>query len=455
MKDEKIRKVLEKDKDVNIKDCFKELKISDHVIKKGKAYAEIITSLLKKPVECIGILNSPIGNEFANDIFLAYDQHVQNSKVRITSDGFDKTSRELKDKNLLPNGIFHSHADFDPFMSPTDEVNFNMVKGALYANNKKKISSERKILATGPFELDYYMNSKKGRFIEAISNDFPPKKMYMEFEEFFKLSDLSLKKIELVESNFLNYAISMVVNCKNSKPYFYLAIQNPKTNEEIFLSNNNDLELKIIKSENKKINKSKLEEELINRVYYKGDLLKNILSKKAVEVKSDFKNDKKSVIEKPDKKEYRFSIEQFNNNVKKYENKLRDIFYSPLNVEKIKSLKELYNSLEDSINEIKTNNIQDKEIYLKKLSRIYDIIHTNKTDTLNLIEKKISKYKGKINQTNNLVEKYSTGAIVFNRENKIRKVENEKEILQNKLSKYNLIYNSLNEIGDKNSKYNS
>jgi len=476
MRNEKIRKVLEKDEneEIDIEDSFKELKISNYVKEKGKAYAKLITELLKQPVECAGFLTAPRDdNAFPKDIFLAYDQHVQNAKVRVSAEGINKSGNDIKKNNNLSLGIFHSHADFNPFLSPIDDVNFNMLKGVIYLNNKKMVSSDRIIFAKGPFKLDYHLNDRKDPFYEIISNDIPPKKFYMEVEEFIKKSDLKIKKLEVVDPIYVNYAISMIVNAIDSEPYFYIGVQDPKTKEEIFLDSKKDFDVDYVKQDKQKVDYDKIEEELVNRVYFNGELLKDILSKKIIAVENRFKNksvkeDLEKVIDVKEEKTkkrkepkeesnevYLFSDEDFNREMNFYKRKLENIFGTQFSKEKIEPLKDTYNSLKAYKKEIESIDEENKEKYLSRIDNLFDEINENKENIINKLEVKIRGCINKLSNTDDLIEKYSSGFLVLNRSKRIIGEKENKYSLEEKLSELKPLCHFLKYLGGQNTEYNN
>ena len=99
--------------------------ITRSALGKAYAYARLACEVLEESVECYGFLVTPKSakDRIVRDVYLAPNQHVSSADVKIDGESIIQSGREIDKNGYRVLGWWHSHADFDPFHSGTDDEN--------------------------------------------------------------------------------------------------------------------------------------------------------------------------------------------------------------------------------------------------------------------------------------------------------------------------------------------
>src|SRR3989344_3080108 len=216
-------KVDDNAKDNNQRKLFSNVYISRGALKKAFAYARLVCDVYGEKVECYGYLINPKDKKdrIVRDIYLAPEQDVSSSGVKIMGESVIESGRDIDKMGYKILGWWHSDASFDTFHSGTDDENMLSVLNSIAPINYR-VRYHRKRLLNGNLGTKISENS-----IEIFEKDKRNKKLILNLSE----GNGELKRFiadSLVHNmqSRTGFAYSIVVNALGSKPYAEIATRN-------------------------------------------------------------------------------------------------------------------------------------------------------------------------------------------------------------------------------------
>ncbi len=195
--------------------------ITRSALNKAYTYARLACDVLEESVECYGYLITPkdAKDRIARDIYFAPNQDVSSTHVRIEGESIIESGRAIDKMSYRVLGWWHSHADFDPFHSGTDDENMMKVLNAIAATNF--VTTYRHMpLMSGELEV-----RRRGRDIEIYDVNNSNKKLRLNLgSKDFNAQDLGI--VKGITTNMpvrTGFAYSVVVNARGDKPYCEVA----------------------------------------------------------------------------------------------------------------------------------------------------------------------------------------------------------------------------------------
>jgi len=194
--------------------------ITRSALNKANTYARLVCDVLEKSAECYGYLISPRGikDRLVRDVYLAPNQ-VSSCDVKVSGEEVISAGRDIDKMGYKVLGWWHSHADFDPFHSGTDDENMMKVLNAIAATNF--VTTYRPMpLMSGELGV-----RRRGTNVEIYEVNNPHKKFRLNLSsEEFKARDLGIVKSLVADMPArVGFAYSIVVNARGDKPYCEVA----------------------------------------------------------------------------------------------------------------------------------------------------------------------------------------------------------------------------------------
>lgn len=240
--------------------------ITKSALKKAYTYARLACDVLKESVECYGYLITPknLADRVAREVYLAPNQEVGAAEVKLEGESVIKSGREIDKMGYRVLGWWHSHADFEPFHSGTDDENMMKILNAIAPINF--VATNRQMpLMSGEIKV-----RRRGNGIELYDAHNPNKAFRLNLDsENFNKKDLGI--VKSITANLpvrVGFAYSVVVNAAGSKPYCEIATKDfcglcysgeeRSTKSRLIVLNQNPFEIdekQIVKDIKKKIKK--------------------------------------------------------------------------------------------------------------------------------------------------------------------------------------------------------
>ena len=205
------------------KELFSRLYVTSYTLEKARAYAKLAKDRQGEFTECYGFLLGDANrrSRLANDIYFTPGQKVNAAHVLIPAKKVIEAGRYIRkylpDKKII--GWWHSHANFNPFHSGTDDENLKIVTNQIAPTKYLNIYEEKdffngEIRATrnnGSFYIcDKHNNSRR---LEIALQDLDGN----------PLKGIVIGRVKVRMPVEVGYAYSMVVNALGDRPYGEIA----------------------------------------------------------------------------------------------------------------------------------------------------------------------------------------------------------------------------------------
>jgi len=204
------------------KNLFSKLYICRPALEKAQLYARLIKDETGKHTECIGycITGENNKNRLIEDIYFAPDQINGSADTKLEAEAVIKAGREIRAMKKRVLGWWHSHADFSPFHSGTDDENIETVLDQIGSGNYSRIYTEINLLGD---EIKKVKLDESSLAIGDRSN--LSKRLEITFDDNYKnpLIGIPLKKVVLRMPQKVGFAYSLVVNARGDTPFGKIA----------------------------------------------------------------------------------------------------------------------------------------------------------------------------------------------------------------------------------------
>jgi len=247
--------------------------ITRSALGKAYAYARLACEVLEESVECYGFLVTPKSakDRIVRDVYLAPNQHVSSADVKIDGESIIQSGREIDKNGYRVLGWWHSHADFDPFHSGTDDENMMKVLNAIAATNFVRTYTQMPLIG-GEIKV-----RRRGKDVEFYDSDNPGKKVRLNLDS----KDFDARDLRIVRSITAKipvrtgFAYSIVVNAKGDKPYCEIATKDfcwaCYDGEERSVKSR----LKVVNQDAFEIDEKQIAKEIIKKIVSGGEKIKN------------------------------------------------------------------------------------------------------------------------------------------------------------------------------------
>ncbi len=282
-----------KNEDVNY--LFSKYKITSYAKNKIQKYADRVAALYGKPIEVLGFNTAPI-NSFDNihyDAFLALNQTVSSGLCDQNSlkSYFDTKNKIAADGKKIV-GWWHSHGEY--FLNPSskDKDFFRKLVSTSVHSSLLKLKPDSKIIGETPYEIIHPEKEGANKKLIIGSNEYLLKSLVLVIDDFKKGKNFKVKDIRLETFRGMPFSQMYIVNALNHEPYREFGVidvnkpENDLSNPELIREKfdityirNPALEILDLYG-NKKIDANVIDEELKNRVYVDGKLLRDIVEEK-------------------------------------------------------------------------------------------------------------------------------------------------------------------------------
>jgi len=202
---------------------FSNVYISNKALKKARMYAKLSRDNRGSPIECYGYLLGSLDKRkrIVEDVYYAPNQDGSSAHTMISGEQVILAGKEIREKfQKRIVGWWHSHANFQPFHSGTDDQNHKTVLDQIAPSNYINAYTEKEFLK------DTIKKTKNGNskvFVCDRNNN--SKRLEIIFSELEEnpLSRMPVEKLVLRMPSKISYAYSIVVNALGSKPHCEIA----------------------------------------------------------------------------------------------------------------------------------------------------------------------------------------------------------------------------------------
>jgi proteasome lid subunit RPN8/RPN11 len=204
---------------------FSSMYITKDALMKARLYATLSKDNSGTNIECYGY---PIGNivkknRVIEDVYFAPNQTNGSAHTLIPAESVIAAGREIRERGKRVLGWWHSHANFQPFHSGTDDENLKTVLDQVAPSNYITIYKNMNFLDG---DIKKTRNGNGGSVIVCDRNN-SSKRLEMIFNELDEnpLAGMPMEKLVVRIPEKICYAYSLVVNARGDTPYAEIAIR--------------------------------------------------------------------------------------------------------------------------------------------------------------------------------------------------------------------------------------